>query len=52
MKKILFMIGSLREESFNRKLAATAERMIAGRAAVEYLSYVDLPLMDQDIELS
>lgn len=50
MKKILFIIGSLREESFNRKLAATAERMIAGRAAVEYLSYVDLPLMNQDIE--
>ena len=50
MKKILFIIGSLRKESFNRKLAEEAERMLAGRATVEYLNYSALPLMNQDIE--
>ena len=50
MKKILFVIGSLRKESFNRKLAEEAERMLAGRAIVEYLDYSALPLMNQDIE--
>lgn len=50
MKKILFIIGSLRRESFNRKLAEEAERMFAGRAKVEYLDYSDVPLMNQDIE--
>lgn len=50
MKKVLFIIGSLRKESFNRKLAAEAEKLIAGRAAVEYLDYSDVPFMNQDIE--
>lgn len=50
MKKILFVIGSLRKDSFNKKLALTAERMIGGRAVVEYLDYSDLPMMNQDIE--
>ncbi len=50
MKKILFIIGSLRKESFNRKLAEEAERMLAGRATVAYLDYADVPLMNQDIE--
>lgn len=50
MKKLLFIIGSLRKESFNRKLAEEAEQMIAGRASVEYLDYADVPLMNQDIE--
>ena len=39
MKKILFIIGSLREGSFNRNLAEEAERMLDGRATVEYLDY-------------
>lgn len=50
MKKILFIIGSLRKESFNKKLAEEAEQMLAGRAAVEYLDYSAVPWMDQDIE--
>ena len=50
MKKILFIIGSLRKDSFNRKLAEEAERMLSGRATVEYLDYSDLPMMNQDIE--
>ena len=50
MKKILFIIGSLRRGSFNRKLAEEVERMLAGRATVEYLDYSDVPMMNQDIE--
>ena len=50
MKKILFIIGSLRKESFNKKLAKEVEEMLDGRATVEYLDYSDVPLMNQDIE--
>lgn len=50
MKKILFIIGSLRKESFNRQLAALAEQMIGGRAVVEYLDYSDVPFINQDLE--
>ncbi|MBO5180885.1 MAG: NAD(P)H-dependent oxidoreductase [Paraprevotella sp.] len=50
MKKILFIIGSLRKESFNRKLAERVERLLAGRATVEYLDYSGVPQMNQDME--
>ena len=39
MKKILFIIGSLRKESFNRQLALEAEKMIGTQAEVTYLDY-------------
>ena len=50
MKKILFIIGSLRKESFNKKLAKEVEEMLSRHATVEYLDYSDVPLMNQDIE--
>lgn len=50
MKKILFIVGSLRKDSFNRHLAKEAEKMIGDRAEVSYLDYSDVPLMNQDIE--
>ena len=50
MKKILFIIGSLRKESFNRQLALEAEKMIGTQAKVTYLDYSDVPLINQDIE--
>ena len=50
MKKILFVIGSARKDSFNRKMAAEAEKMLAGKAEISYLDYYDLPYMNQDIE--
>ena len=50
MKKILFIIGSLRKESFNRQLALEAEKMIGSQAEVTYLDYSDVPLINQDIE--
>ena len=50
MKKILFIIGSLRKESFNRQLALEVEKMIGKQADVAYLDYSDVPLINQDIE--
>lgn len=50
MKKVLFIIGSLRKESFNRRLAVMAEKVIGGRVAVDYLDYSDVPPINQDME--
>ena len=50
MKKILFIVGSFRKNSFNRQLAAKAEDMLKGKAEVTYLDYSTLPLINQDIE--
>lgn len=50
MKNVLFIIGSMRERSFNRQLAHVAEGMIADRCNVKYLHYADLPYMNQDLE--
>ena len=50
MKKILFVIGSLRTKSFNRQLADMAKEIIGNRAEVSELDYRDLPLLNQDIE--
>lgn len=50
MKKVLFVVGSLREGSFNKQLAAMAEKALAGKAEVSYLDFTKLPLMNQDIE--
>ena len=50
MKKILFIIGSLRAKSFNRQLANEAMKIIGDRAEVSELNFNDLPRMNQDIE--
>ena len=50
MKKILFIIGSLREKSFNLQLAKKAEALLEGKAIVKYLDYRELPLINQDKE--
>ena len=50
MKKILFIIGSLRAKSFNRQVANVAKEMIGNRAEVQELDYSDLPLLNQDVE--
>lgn len=49
-KKVLFIVGSLRKDSFNRQLAKMAEEHIGNRAEVTYLDYQDVPWMNQDIE--
>lgn len=50
MKDVLFIVGSQRENSFNKRLANEAAFMLEGRATVRMLSYGDIPLMNQDIE--
>lgn len=50
MKRIVFIIGSLRAKSFNRQLADEAKKIIGERAEVTELDYSDLPLLNQDIE--
>ena len=50
MKKVLMIVGSLRKNSFNHQLAKQVEAMLSGRAEVSYLSYADVPFMNQDME--
>ena len=50
MKKILFVIGSTRKNSFNRQLAFRVESMLLAEATVSYLHYMDLPFFNQDTE--
>lgn len=52
MKKILFVIGSLRKDSFNLQLAKESEKYLSGKAEVSYLDYTDVPFINQDLELS
>ena len=50
MKKILFIIGSLRAKSFNRQVAQVAKELIGSQAEVQELDYSELPLLNQEIE--
>lgn len=50
MSKVLFIVGSLRQGSFNHQLALQAEKALAGKAEVSYLDYKDVPFMNQDLE--
>ena len=43
MKRIVIVVGSLRERSFNRQLADAAAELLAGRAEIEVLDFRDLP---------
>ena len=51
LKKILFIVGSLREGSFNHQMALEAEKALAGKAEVSYLDYSTIPLFSQDLEV-
>lgn len=50
MKKILFVIGSLRKQSFNRKLSETVKSMLQSKAEVTELDYFQVPFINQDDE--
>ena len=50
MKQLLMIVGSLRKRSFNLQLAKQVEAMLAGKAQVRFLSFGDIPYMNQDIE--
>lgn len=50
-KNILFVVGSLREGSFNHQLARAAEKVVTAKGAtVSYLDIKDVPLLDQGLE--
>ncbi|MBB6365647.1 NAD(P)H-dependent oxidoreductase [Xanthomonas sp. PPL568] len=46
--RIAVFVGSLRKESFNRRLAHALERLAGDRARFEYVEIGDLPLYNQD----
>lgn len=50
MKKILFIIGSLRKQSFNRELSEMVKGMLQGRTEVTELDYSQVPFINQDEE--
>ena len=50
-KKVLFIVGSLRQGSFNHQIALEAEKALAGKAEVSYLDYSTVPLFSQDLEI-
>ena len=50
-KKILFIIGSLRKNSFNRQLAAKCRKILIQKGAeISELEYSAIPFMNQDSE--
>lgn len=49
-KRIAAIVGSLRENSYNRQLALAAKEIVGDRAIFEIVDYDDVPLMNQDIE--
>lgn len=48
--KILFVVGSFREKSYNRQLAKHGEEVLGQRASIEYLDYESLPFINEDTE--
>lgn len=50
MKNILFIVGSFRKQSFNRQLAAMAEKMLSNQFKIKYLDFEEVPFMNQDLE--
>jgi chromate reductase len=48
--KIVAIVGSLREDSFNRQLALAAKDVVGALADFELLEYSDVPLFNEDIE--
>ena len=49
-KKILFIIGSFRENSFHGTIAENVKQLIGNRAEVKVLNYKNIPLYNQDLE--
>ena len=50
-KKVLFIVASLRQGSFNHQMALEAEKALAGKVEVSYLDYSAVPLFSQDLEV-
>lgn len=50
MSNILFIVGSLRQGSFNHQFAQKAEALLNNRAEVSYLDWSQVPVFNQDLE--
>ena len=50
MKKVLFIIGSIRDNGFNYQLSKIVENKIKDRYEISYLDYKNIPYMNQDLE--
>ena len=50
MKHIVFIIGSLRKDSFNRQMAMVAESLLKDRFVISYLDFENIPYFNQDKE--
>lgn len=50
MKKIVFIIGSGRKNSFNKTLSQVAAKELEGEAEIEVVDVLDVPLLNQDEE--
>ena len=50
MKKILFTIGSLRNQSFNREISEMVKNLLKGKAEVTELNYSQVTFINQDDE--
>lgn len=50
MKNILFIVGSLRKESYNLQLSKYVSELLKGKASITYLDFRNIPFMNQDLE--
>lgn len=50
MKKVLFIAGSLRENSFNSQTAKIAEKFLGENVEISHLNFENLPIFSQDLE--
>ena len=50
MKKIVFIVGSLRKQSFNGMLAKVAEAALKDEAEITYIRPDEVPYLNQDLE--
>lgn len=50
MKKVLFIIGSLRKNSFSSQAAKIAEKFLGEKVEISHLNFENLPIFSQDLE--
>lgn len=50
MANVLFLVGSLRDGSFNHQMAKKAAEILDKKATVNYLDYSQVPVFNQDLE--
>lgn len=48
--KIAIIVGSLRKESYNKKLADVLVKLLPSETEIEYLRLDDVPFMNEDLE--